>query len=839
MYAIKVRSTGHHPLFNAIRTLMFGAVLGLSATSYANTTDSVNHYEISAGQLGQALSSFALQSGIALSFDPALTQGLTSSGLTGSYTTAQGFAQLLKGTNLQLLKRTDGSWTLEKVTTAPQPQVRDMGQLKPIDVNASGTANRDPNVAQLPVITVNAEDENSYTVKNTSTATKLNLSLRETPQSVSVITRQQIEDLGLTTLNDAVLKTIGLSMQKTGAERYSFYARGFDIDAIMYDGLPTSLASAKDALSSANLAMYERIEIVRGANGLVQGSGNPSAAINLVRKKPTTEFQSSIGLSAGSWDNYHTELDVSGSLAQNGKIRGRAVATYEDADSFQDKVNREHSLFYATVEADVTDSTTVTVSYTHHNENNNVAWGGGLPTAVDGSDLHLSRSTSFLTDWDHWDKEMDTVSLELDHHFANDWKLRISGSKNWAKFDYLGGYPGRLASNLSTLSYRVSGGIYDDTQNSFDVYLNGPFQLFNRTHELVFGYSYQDDDFNSHGSGTTAVATITDPSSFDTSSWVKPTVNFYDFIDNRDMTQHGVYTTARFSILDQLKFISGVRLNWYDYQYVYNWKGSISNTQSKETAYPTFYSGIIYDLNQQHSIYASYTDIFQPQSSRDASGQLLESIKGKNYEIGIKGEYFDGALNASMAIFHIDQDNRAKEVSDPTACSTYPSSTCYEAAGLVQSKGFEVEINGEITPNWQVAAGYSYIDAKYKKDSDNSNIGKLFDTDIPKHQVKVSTMYHLPNALYRWRVGGNFSYQSGVYNEGTTSGQKWKIEQGGYSVFNLTTGYRASEKLDLQFALNNIFDKTYYQTIGQNISSWPTIFYGAPRNFMATLKYNF
>jgi outer membrane receptor for ferric coprogen and ferric-rhodotorulic acid len=815
-----------HDLTPLSRTLIFRHVFAshsLPAIGFALALPCMQvqaqefEFNIPTQSLIRAIQEFGMQANFQILYNPRDLEGLRSKELVGNYSPNQAIHQLLEGTGLH--------YDVQGSTISISIKLSSAIELSSTTVTGTSTTT--------------TEGTGSYTTKSMNTATKLPLSIRETPQSITVVTRQQIEDQGLSTINDVAMKTPGLTMQKVGSERYNLYARSLPIDSIMYDGLPSTLDAAADAISPANLAMYDHIEIVRGANGLVQGSGNPSAAINLVRKRPTSKPQASVSLSAGSWDNYRSELDVSGPLLEDGKLRGRAVATYQDGNSFQDNLSKEHSLFYAIGEADITNSTVFTVSYSHQNENNNVAWGGGLPTAVDGSDLHLSRSTSYLTDWDYWDKETDALFMEIKHEFENGWSLRVSGNRTWSKLDYVGGYPGRLASNLNTLSYRVSGAVCDDTQSSYDGYVSGPFELFDRTHEFVFGYSYREDDYHSNGSGTTAVAIISDPGSFDSSSWIKPNVNINTYNDDREMNQEGVYASTRLSLTDKLKFIVGARLDWYDYEYIYNWQGDISYTEAKETRHPTRYAGLLYDLDQWHTLYTSYTDIFQPQSSRNASAQLLDPIKGENYEIGIKGEYFDGTLNTSLAVFQIDQINRAKEVDDPTTCSTYPSSTCYEATGKVRSRGIEVEVNGAVTPNWQLGAGYTFAEAKYKKDSDPTNEGKIFDTDIPRHQFKAFTLYNLPGKLNQWHIGGSFYYQSSVYNKGTTSGRNWKIQQDAYSVTDLVVKYKASEHLDVRFALNNLLDEKYYQSIGQNITSWPTTFYGAPRNFQVSGTYRF
>lgn len=794
--------------------------LSVSAANAAATQQEQSRtYAIAAGSLDQVLNRFASESGILLSADGTLTAGKRSPGLNGSYGVGEGLTRLLVGTGLQAVNA-GGNYALEKVTDTSGAVV-----LGATNVDARGLG-------------ATTENTGSYTTGSMQTATKLALSMRETPQSVSVITRQQMDDASLTTVQDAISKTPGLTMQKIGPERYTFYARGFQINSMLYDGLPTLLGTAADAVTPANLAMYDRVEVTRGATGLVQGTGSPSAAINLIRKRPTAEPQAEVTLGAGSWDNYRSEIDLSGALNESRSIRGRTVMTYQDRNSFQDTVSKEHSLIYAVGEIDLSPDTTLALGASYQNENNNVAW-NGLPTAANGRDLKLSRSRNFAADWEYWDMETRMLFLDLEHRMGNDWKLRMATNHSWSELDYLGSYPGRLTSNVSTLSIRGSGGHVDDRQSSYDLYLSGPFEFLDRRHELVLGASRRKDVIGYRSSGVYNFATNIDPYTFNSGVISKPSLNTREIRNPTQTDQDSLYSTARFSVTDELKVILGARLDWYDYDYLYDFKGSISTSQAKETRHLTRYAGVLYDLDEHHTAYVSYTDIFQPQTYIDSANKLLEPVEGENYEIGIKGEYFGGALNTSVALFQIIQRNRPKSVGDQTTCMTYPQSTCYEAAGKVRNQGIDVQLSGALTPNWDMSAGYTFSQARYRKDSGAFERGDLFDTDVPRHQFKLSTMYKLPGQLERWRVGGSFYSQSSIFNKGTTAGVGYEIEQDAYYVVDLSAGYKASEHLDLRFGLNNIFDKKYYQTISQNTSSWPTAFYGDPRNFQVTASYRF
>jgi outer membrane receptor for ferric coprogen and ferric-rhodotorulic acid len=248
---------------------------------------------------------------------------------------------------------------------------------------------------------------------------------------------------------------------------------------------------------------------------------------------------------------------------------------------------------------------------------------------------------------------------------------------------------------------------------------------------------------------------------------------------------------------------------------------------------------LIYDIDEHHSVYISYSDIFTPQTSEDASGTPVKPIVGKNYEVGIKGEYFDGALNASLALFRVDQQNRAVEVTDRTVCLS-TQSTCYEASGQVRSQGIDIEVQGALTPNWQVGGGYTYARVHtIKNDAHPEKVNQRYDTDTPEHQFKLSSTYRFEGALKNLRVGGNLSWQSRLYNDvSLANGGSHRLEQGAYAITDLMAGYRVNQHLDLQLNANNIFDRQYYVSISDS-TTYGGDSYGDPRNMMLTAKYSF
>ena len=665
------------------------------------------------------------------------------------------------------------------------------------------------------------EGTQSYTTGAMKTATKLPLTLRETPQAVTVITRQRMDDQAMTSINDVVKATPGLFLNfSSGPGRQSYTSRGFDIDNLMYDGIPSGYNGVSVG-AQPNLAMFDRVEIVRGATGLVTGAGNPSAAINLVRKRPLDEQKVTLTGAAGSWDDYRGELDASSPLNDSGTLRGRVVGSYGDANSFIDGVESYHGLFYAVTEADLSEDTTLTLGFSNQKDKTNYFWGSSM-VGLNGHHLNLPRSYNPGTDWENKDQEINTVFAELRQRLANDWQLQVNANYAQQNALFSGSYQSRWTNN--TLARTVYQAAYDEDQAGVDAFASGPFQAFGRTHELVVGASRRIYDMTSH-----------DYSPYDT-NWPltagKP--DFVHTTDTREVTtQDGFYLTSRLSLADPLKLILGARLDWYDYDA----HGGVDNSSDyKVTRNLTRYAGLIYDLDDHHSVYVSYSDIFTPQTAKDVSATPLKPIVGKNYEVGIKGEYLGGALNASVALFNVDQENRAVAV----VVDNCPQASCSVASGKVRSQGIDFELQGALTENWQVGGGFTYARTHTIKDAANpQDVNKQLDTDTPEKLFKLTTSYRFQGPLEKLRVGGNVSWQSRMYNDiELTDGSSYRLKQGSYAVTDLMAGYKVNDHLDLQLNANNIFDRRYYTSISDS-TKYGGDAYGNPRNMMLTAKYSF
>ncbi|MFT0212663.1 TonB-dependent siderophore receptor [Pseudomonas sp. F1_0610] len=799
----------------ALPKLSFAALEGNSQTN-----QTASHYSIAAGSLGSVLSQFASQNNLVLSFDAQLTRGYSSQGLQGNYDVVGGFAQIVSGTPFSVEWISANQYRLVASSTGAQVN------LQSVTVIAT---------QQLAETT---ENTGSYTTGSMGTATKLPMSIRETPQSVTVITKQRIDDQNMTNITDVVRSTPGLFLNNgSGPGRPEFTARGFSLNNIMYDGLPSHYEGWVIS-SQANMAMFDRVEVVRGATGLVTGAGTPSAAINLVRKRPTVDPQASITADVGRWDDYRLELDASSALNDEGTLRGRMLSSSRDTRTFRDGEKQNHDLLYLIGEADLTEQTTLTLGFSKQKDKTNFFW-GGLPLTADGKHMDLSRSTNPANDWERKKQDLTTLFGEIEHRFDNDWHLRFAATKSWQDGLFRGTYIARNATH--DLNHSLYQSKHWEKQSALDAYLSGPFNVFGREHELVVGSSWRRNDmttYNYKNLGSMPISSHIDFANWSGKDVPKPSFERTGKA-RKITTQEGLYLTSRFSLADSLKLIVGGRLDWYEVESSNSLSWTNNGDNFKVTRNLTRYAGLIYDVDNHHSVYASYTDIFMPQANKDTAGKLLDPMTGENYEIGIKGEYYDGALNTSLAVFRINQKDRAKAILDQRQCPSFPAESCYEAAGLVRSEGFELEIQGALTEAWQVGAGYTYTKAKYIKDANLAREGKPFDSSSPTKLFKLTTTYNLPGQYAKWRVGANLYWQNQIYNDASHDGISYRVKQGAYAITDFMVGYAASEQLDFQLNMSNIFDKKYYQALASDVRWGSSDNYGEPRNYHLTMRYKF
>jgi outer membrane receptor for ferric coprogen and ferric-rhodotorulic acid len=772
----------------------------LIAPNWAHAAEqTLQSFDIPAGPLAPALTRFGQTAHILLSYSTPLTEGQTTPGLNGQYDVEQGLAMLLEGTGLEASRGANGNYSL---------------------VASSGDA------LQLSAVSISGKAPGSttegtglYTTYSSSSSTRLNLTPRETPQSLTVMTRQRLDDQNLTTLTDAMDATSGITVVRDGlgAETDTYYSRGFVIQNYEIDGVPTNTRLDNYTQS---MAMYDRVEIIRGATGLISGMGNPSATINLIRKRPTAEARASITGEAGNWDRYGSGFDVSGPLTESGNVRGRLVADYKTQDAWIDRFNLQSQLLYGISEFNLSEDTLLTMGFSYQRTDVDSPLRTGLPSRFStGERTDLKRSINGAPDWSYNDHEQTTFFTSIEQQFANGWSGKIEYTYAENKFDeafnYVMGDLNKDGSGTSQLPVRFSG---TPRQDNLDLYVTGPFGLFGREHELIGGMTLSKYKESVPGWGgwqydyaSSAGGAIDNLFTWDGNS-PKP-----DFTESgkssMDETQYAAYLTSRFSVTDDLSLILGSRLiDWKRDTTDSPYGAPETEVNREENGVFIPYAGVVYDLNDTWSVYASYTSIFSPQASwvTNEDNKPLDPMEGKGYEIGLKGTHLDGKLNSSVALFKLEQDNLA----------IWQHDNVYSAEQDTTSKGIELELNGELAEGWQASAGYAF---SVTTDADDARISTM----MPRHSVKTFTSYRLHGPLDKLTLGGGVNWQSKTGNDLHT------FTQGSYAIANMLARYDITRNLTASVNVNNVFDREYYSSPALSAN------YGAPRNIMTSFKYDF
>lgn len=687
-----------------------------------------------------------------------------------------------------------------------------------------------------------------YGAKVTESAAKLPLSLRETPQSVTVITRERMDDFGLVTVANVLEQTTGITVQENDSNRVNFTSRGFSISNFQLDGVPTAYSSGNSVMGDT--VLYDRVEVVRGATGLVTGSGDPSATVNLLRKAPTRDFAASVAAVAGSWNRGRIEADVSGPIFADGRVRARIAGAFEDRESYIDFYEEKKKIGMAVIEADVTESTLVRigVDYTEVTPKG-TTWGTSPLYYRDGSPTSFDRSYNAAARWSTWDRNSTNYYAVLEQDLPGDWKFRAAYNKrdsdSTAKLYYgYGGYPDR--NNGSGLIVADYFNVYQQDETAFDVYASGPLELFGRKHELVIGANGYDRDgttLNDSIDASKRPYAMTIPNIFTWDGRIpEPVLLRYGTPAQIDrIKETGVYGAVRLNPTDRLKIIVGARSSQYETRSDrYKLSGvydRTANAYSEDKVTPYF--GAIFDITAQISAYVSYSDLFKPQSNKDKNNEQLAPVIGANYEGGLKGEFFDGQLYAAVVGFYVQQDNLAEV--DPTVPDGFllpDGSTAYRAVTGAETRGFEAEVTGQLTPRWRVAGGYTYA---YTESAAKVRINTL----NPRNIARIQTSYDLSGRLEGLTIGGGLNWQSEIYTlasipvPGNTSAPgtnppllRTNVSQGAYVLASLMARYRFNEKLSATLNVDNLFDETYYRRVGFYNGGY----YGEPRKVTLTLR---
>ena len=688
---------------------------------------------------------------------------------------------------------------------------------------------------QLPTITVTAESEQSelsseqskaYIIQNSSTASKLNIPLKETPQTVNVLTRQQLDDFALDNTRDVLRNTPGIIVSNQETERTSYLARGFEISNVLVDGVGIPLEGYNYNNDNPDSFLFDRVEVVKGANALNNGIGDPGATINMIRKRPTSDLQTAFNASYGSWNTQRYEVDVSSPLTQDGKVRGRVFGYQQTGDSYLDRYELEKNGIGAVVEADVTDTTLLTAGYTESNHKpNGVNWGSNPLINTEGEQLSYSRNYNYSPSWTYWDSNIKSYFAELEQKLAGDWTAKLTYDEKRTQRDskllFLSGKPG--ANGTSGIFLYPGMYIDDNKEQQASLSFSGTYPLWGQRHEASLGYVWAKNRLDELGyAGSFVNPLTTDLASFtpEEPSWDMSKTSGEMHIRQKNQS---LYAATRLHLNDDLKLLLGAN---------YVQAESSGSSYGKDTVYDEDkvlpYAGLTYNFSPEYTGYLSYTSIFRPQTTKADDGSINKPIEGESYEVGVKGSWLDDKLTASMAVFRTEQSNYPLRDSDgiPTLRTTQVSD--------LRSQGYEFGLAGQLTDHFNLSFGYTQFSLK---DLINGGDARTFN---PTQSFNLLTTYQVPQ-LPKLKLGLGVQWQDQTYldvPEATANGvitqKAGIIEQDAYALVNLMASYELNEHMTLQANGNNLTNEKYLFNFPNQQG-----FYGAPANYSVAVKFKY
>jgi outer-membrane receptor for ferric coprogen and ferric-rhodotorulic acid len=790
----------------------------------------VVEFDIPAQPLARALAAWALKTGFELSYAQNEPLEVQSQAVSGKMTPEAALTRLLSETGFTYRYTDSRVVTLERIETGDVNGARVLG---PVRVEANQLARSSSSAAYGPGAGNEVEYRQSMTEGTGSYATggvtvagKMPLSQREIPGTVSVVTRQRIDDQDLRSVGDALAQTPGVYVT-SGLEREVIPAtRGFiNRDGFQVDGVPLQNPMPwAGGLSTSNLSLYDRVEFRKGPDGLMQGFGTPGGTVNLVRRRPDAKFGARFAGSGGRWDNYRGEGSVTGPLSRGGRVRGLAIGSYQRKNFYFDAGAAASATAGSVgLDVDVTRRTTVRTAFDY--ERGDQPFNDGLFLLPNNTRLPFPRNQGLQPSWARWETESWSGDLRLEHALSNEWRFTASATRRHALTDSNGlgrstnGTGVRVGviaplplDETTTIRAAYFQEHYNQTVMSYDANVTGKFRLFGRTHELLSGVNLRRARTDNWSATPVPVFV---PIFYDVERDSGPEMSLPPGVmTNGTVRDGGLYGVLRAQVTNRITAVAGARYGAYESQ---SFPSNAAATISDQPFKITPYGGVIVDLSEIISAYASYSEILQSQAQYlDINGAPLDPVAGEQYEAGLKLESHGGRLTGSLSYFNIALDGSA--TLDPASVT---ADRRYFNGPPRKSTGGEFEVTGSPLAGLELTTSYTY----------NKSTFTSYST-YPRHLGKLFANYRLQQGGV-WRrvsLGGGWNYQSIISSPYTG------VTQPGYGVATFRAGFDVDPRTNIGLNVNNLFDKEYWAVV-----SWGSArdIYGTPREWIVTIRRSF
>ncbi|WP_019866477.1 TonB-dependent siderophore receptor [Methylovulum miyakonense] len=813
---------------NLTTILSVPTALMLSTAIHAESSS--RHIQIPAGQLSTALNRLAEASDLQMVYDADITKYIKNQSIIGNYTPTQALQRLLQGSGLGYQLADNGTVTISRQTPSAPPQ----------------NSNISPEAAVLPTVRVKSQAEyftddpenTRYNRTEASTATKTDTPLMETPASIQVVPQQVLKDQQAVTLTDALKNVSGVQLSFSPTYE-NFTVRGFDLNGATYRN------GIREASWAAETANVERLEVLKGPGAMLYGRIEPGGMVNRVTKKPLDTAYYSAQQQFGSFDFYRTTADATGPINDSGTLTYRFNLAYQNNKSYRDLFFRDRIFLAPQLNWKISDRTEVGIGMEYQRDD--FRWDDGFPV-LDGANrpANLPINRALNDPLANANQERNVVDLNWSHAFNDDWKI----SQQFSSF--LGGrhqfdiFPYGFHADQRTVDRYNWDNTVDSNTYSFNTNLLGHLNTWNVKHTVLVGHDYYQLTDQAKGRCCAFVDSIDiyNPQYFTGSiTPVPPNYGFYQ------QEWNGAYFQDQMVFWDRLHVLGGGRYDWATYgvgsssvSFSSAEKQLNANQVNAEKFSPRV--GVLYQAWPWLSVYGNYTESLggsNSYSGRNADGKPLQPQLANQYEAGIKTEFFDKRLTASLAYFEVTKSNVAAGNPDPALAMQGYAVTIGEA----QSRGVEFDIAGQLTDNLNVIANYAYLDTEITKFTASdvwggvSLLGKRFP-NAPEHSANIWAKYDFTDYGLK-----GLGLGTGVRVVSLRQGDPQNSFQlPGYTTWDALLSYQlkvGKSKVTTQFNVYNLLDERYFSSADTFDASQR--YYGnipgAPRNFMGSVRLEF
>lgn len=809
------------PIFTRKPSVLNAAVLSTLLTipaiiQTAQAADNQYQFDISKGSLGGALTQIGEASGSKLLVPSELINGLTTQGISGRYTLKQALQKTLDGSGLGFTVNATNK-TINVIKAADKVETLDTVH---VDATVEGFFGDAP------------PEPGGFKAEYQTTATKMAMPLKETPQAISVVTRESMDARQVRDVTSALELTAGVSTARAadggpfagrglgGGE--GFVLRGQELDGkrdVRIDGVMVSS-------NIFDLAAYERVEVIKGPSSALYGQTSLGGMINLIRKKPKTQYEGSVSGVVGSFNTRRLEVDVTGPLDEKKHLLGRITVAHDNSEAFIDDVETRTSLIATSLEAHISDQTRILFQLLYQDDEYTPS--RGVPLRLDGDQLKIpdvSRSLfAGVPSQEKSNAQNYLVSVGVDHEISDRWLVNLILQKGGQSRE-------RFFDGYANTGYLDSTGdiyIYSDTSTTEDdnwsgeLRLNGEFNALGREHQILVGLEHSESrtdlafGYTYLGGGNLYTGDFAADSILSGGAGNQD----FDYDTRTNSTSTAPYLQMVLNPVDRVKLLIGARYDFSDIKRTDN----ISNTvdKSKDEVF-TARIGLSWKMNDNVSLYGNYGQSFEPAiDARSVSGEILKPVTGDGVELGIKTEWLGGKLGSTMAVFQQELDGIP---------ITDPNNTNFQInGGLQRTRGAEFEVTGAPLPGLTIGAALTLLNSEFIDPRDD-NYG--LSPDGIKKQGSFFASYEIQKGLLRGLVvGGSFI----SVGERQVLGFGMNEYMEGYERVDLNFSYKAFDNLDISLNVRNLFDKKYIERVRDR---YQDNFFGAPRAALLKTTYHF